>query len=165
MDRDRLRPVTHGLDQATARAVADEAPESFSLAMVDIDRFKQFNDQYGHATGDDVLRLVAFALKNNVRTSDLVARYGGDEFAVLLPNAPLEDAMAVGHQIRKAVAERPLLRRVTKEMLGHVTLSIGIAAWRPGETAEALLERADRLLYEAKANGRNCLVGAPLGAR
>lgn len=150
------------LTQATARAVDDEAPEPFSLAMVDIDRFKQFNDQFGHTTGDDVLRLVAFALKNNVRTSDLVARYGGDEFAVLLPNAPLEDAMAVGDQIRKAVAERPLLRRTTKEMLGHVTLSIGVAAWMPGESPEALLDRADRHLYEAKANGRNCLVGAPV---
>ncbi|MBK5956838.1 hypothetical protein CCR97_01210 [Rhodoplanes elegans] len=150
------------LSQATALAADEEAPDSFSLAMVDVDRFKQFNDQFGHVTGDDVLRLVAFALKNNVRANDLVARYGGDEFVVLLPNASLEDAMAIGDQIRKAVAERPLLRRATKETLGYVTLSIGVAAWTPGETAEALLERADRHLYQAKANGRNCLVGAPV---
>ncbi|MDC7988135.1 GGDEF domain-containing protein [Rhodoplanes sp. TEM] len=150
------------LSQATTRAEDEDAPQPFSLAMIDIDRFKRFNDQFGHTTGDDVLRLVAFTLKNNVRASDLVARYGGDEFAVLLPNASLEEAMAIGDQIRKGVAERPLLRRATKETLGYVTLSIGVAAWAPGESAVALIERADRHLYEAKANGRNCLVGAPV---
>ncbi|RAI38846.1 GGDEF domain-containing protein, partial [Rhodoplanes roseus] len=149
------------LSQATGRAEDQEAPEPFALAMIDVDRFKRFNDDFGHTTGDDVLRLVAFTLKNSVRSTDLVARYGGDEFAVLLPNATLDNAMAIGELIRKAVAERPLLRRATNESLGHVTLSVGVAAWVPGEPSESLIERADRHLYEAKANGRNCLVGAP----
>lgn len=149
------------LMQSVAKADDHDSAAPLSLAMVDIDRFKRFNDLYGHTTGDDVLRLVAVTLKNNVRTSDLVARYGGDEFAVLLPSARLEDAMAIGDQIRQAVAERPLLRRTTKESLGHVTLSIGVATRAPGESAELLVERADRHLYEAKANGRNCLIGQP----
>lgn len=149
------------LGQATGKADDEENAEPLSLAMVDIDRFKRFNDEFGHATGDDVLRLVAYALKNNVRSRDLVSRYGGDEFAVLLPNASLEEAMRIGDQIRRAVAERPLLRRTTKESLGHVTLSIGVAARAPGETPDMLVERADRYLYAAKANGRNCLVGEP----
>jgi diguanylate cyclase len=148
--------------QATGRAEDQEEPAPLALAMIDIDRFKSFNDQFGHTTGDDVLRLVAYTLKNNVRSSDLVARYGGDEFAILLPNSSLRDAMAVCDQIRRAVAERPLLRRTTKESLGHVTLSIGIALLQAGEMPEGLVERADRNLYEAKASGRNCLVCQPV---
>lgn len=150
------------LSQAAGKAEDEEEPQPLSLAMVDVDRFKRFNDEFGHTTGDDVLRLVAFTLKNNVRSCDLVARYGGDEFAVLLPNAGLAEAVAIADQIRRAVAERPLLRRATKENLGHVTLSIGVAARMPGESSESLVERADRHLYDAKANGRNCLVGAPV---
>ena len=133
-----------------------EAP--LSLILTDIDHFKKFNDTYGHLTGDQVLRLVAIALKQNVKGHDVAARYGGEEFVVLLPRTALMAAVTVADNIRRAVMGKELMRRSTGETLGRVTISLGVANWRKGDTVATLLERADACLYAAKHSGRNCVV-------
>jgi diguanylate cyclase len=147
-------------DQGILKAIADANTRNAPLALVmtDIDHFKKFNDNYGHLTGDQVLRLVALSVKHNVKGQDLAARYGGEEFAVLLPNTLLRDATMVAEHIRRAVMGRELRKRSTAEKLGHVTISLGVAVLRPGDTAQSLIERADRCLYAAKRNGRNRVV-------
>ena len=142
--------------KAMVEATACRAP--LALVMTDIDHFKKFNDNYGHLTGDQVLRLVAHSVKHNVKTEGLAARYGGEEFAILLPKTGLRDATMVAEHIRRGVMGRELRKRSTGETLGHVTISLGVAVLRPGDTVQALIERADRCLYAAKRNGRNRVV-------
>jgi len=144
-------------DQSLAKAMADanEKNEPLSLLMCDIDHFKNFNDSYGHLTGDQVLRLVAIAVKQNVKGQDIAARYGGEEFVVALPNTALQSAITVAEHIRRAVMSKELVKRSTGEKLGRVTLSIGSAVLHPHDTAQTLIERADKCLYAAKRNGRN----------
>jgi len=132
--------------------------EQLSLMMIDIDYFKQFNDAFGHLTGDQVLRLVALSIKRNVRGSDLAARYGGEEFAVVLPGTSLRQALTVADHIRRTVMSKELIKRSTSENLGRVTISIGVASCRPGEHARSLIERADGCLYAAKRRGRNRVI-------
>jgi diguanylate cyclase len=139
-------------------AEANEKNEPFSLLMADIDHFKGFNDQYGHLTGDQVLRLVALAIKQNVKGRDVAARYGGEEFIIALPNTALQPAITVADHIRRAVMTKELMRRSNGERLGHVTVSVGVAVLHPGETAQLLIERADKCLYAAKRQGRNRVV-------
>jgi diguanylate cyclase len=129
-----------------------------SVILTDIDHFKNFNDTYGHLTGDQVLRLVAVALKQNLKGRDIAARYGGEEFAVLLPRTVLADGVTVAEQIRSAVMSKELVRRSSGETLGRVTISLGVAAWRKGDTMASLLERADSCLYAAKHAGRNRVI-------
>jgi diguanylate cyclase len=129
--------------------------EPLSLLLTDIDHFKKFNDTYGHLTGDQVLRLVAQSVQQNVKGQDIAARYGGEEFAVILPNTGLRQAVTVADHIRRAVVAKDLIKRSTGEQLGRVTISIGVASVRAGETIQALIERADACLYAAKRNGRN----------
>jgi len=119
---------------------ATERNEPLSLMFTDIDYFKSFNDTYGHLTGDQVLRLVAMSVKQNVKGQDVAARYGGEEFAVVLPNTALRQATTVADHIRR------------------VTISIGVATLHRGDTAQALIERADACLYAAKRHGRNRVI-------
>lgn len=148
-------------DQAILRSIADATSRNapLSLLMIDIDHFKQFNDTYGHLTGDQVLRLVALSLKQNVKGQDLAARYGGEEFGVILPQTPLRQATIVAEHIRRAVMGRELMKRSTGESLGRVTISLGVATMRPGDSAQSLIERADHCLYAAKRSGRNRVIG------
>lgn len=150
----------HSLAQMIFRAEKTDTP--LSLVIIDVDNFKNFNDKYGHRVGDAVLRLVAMALKRCVRGSDLIARYGGDEFAVLLPRTSAKDALTVGEHIRCSVMEKELVRRSTGETLGRINVSVGIAEHIRGESADSMVERADTRLYAAKRNGRNCVVGQNL---
>lgn len=129
-----------------------------SLLVFDIDHFKAFNDSYGHLTGDQVLRLVAQVLKANLKGRDMPARFGGEEFVAILPETELLGAVAVAENIRKSVQSKELLKRSTNEKLGRITLSIGAAQWRAGDTAAGLIERADQCLYAAKHGGRNMVV-------
>jgi diguanylate cyclase len=126
--------------------------------MCDVDHFKKFNDTYGHLTGDQVLRLTALAVKQNVKGKDVAARYGGEEFVVALPNTPLQAAITVADHIRRAVMTKELVKRSTGEKLGRVTISIGAAALHPNDTAMTLIERADQCLYAAKRAGRNRVI-------
>lgn len=143
---------------ANALTEAIEHSEPLSLVMIDIDHFKTFNDTWGHLTGDQVLRLVAMSLKQNVKGQDMAARYGGEEFAVILPNTVLRAALTVADHIRRAVMSKELMRRSTGQNLGRVTISLGAATTRKGETAQSLIARADACLYAAKRNGRNRVI-------
>jgi diguanylate cyclase len=144
-------------DQALEKVMAQSVSsgEPMTLLLTDIDHFKAFNDTFGHLTGDQVLRLVAIAVKQNVKGQDIAARYGGEEFAIILPNTPLRAALTVADHVRRAVMTKELMKRSTGEHLGRVTVSIGAAAMRKGETSQSLIERADNCLYAAKRCGRN----------
>jgi diguanylate cyclase len=141
------------LDKYIAQSVANGEP--LALLLSDIDHFKAFNDTFGHLTGDQVLRLVALSVKQNVKGQDVAARYGGEEFAIILPNTTLRAALTVADHIRRAVMTKELMKRSTGEHLGRVTVSIGAAVLKGGETAQGLIERADACLYTAKRCGRN----------
>ncbi|MGQ0683339.1 GGDEF domain-containing protein [Bradyrhizobium sp.] len=149
-------------DEALSEAVRNAADrgEPLSLLMIDIDHFKSFNDTYGHATGDQVLRLVAASLKQGIRAADVAARFGGEEFGIVLPNAPLQQAVAVADQLRRSIMARELKKKSTGEVIGRITVSIGVATLLPYDSKESLLERADGYLYAAKRAGRNRVVGA-----
>jgi diguanylate cyclase len=144
--------LAHAIDEAHA------TDEALSLLITDIDHFKAFNDNFGHLTGDQVLRLVAMSVKQNVKGQDTAARYGGEEFAIVLPNTVLRSALTVADHIRRAVMTKELMKRSTGEHLGRVTVSIGVATLHKGETAQSLIERADACLYTAKRHGRNRVV-------
>jgi diguanylate cyclase len=141
------------LESAIAQARAQNEP--LSLMMTDIDHFKRFNDTYGHLTGDQVLKLVALSVKQNVKGQDTAARYGGEEFAVIFPNTVLRSAITVAEHIRRAVMTKELMKRSTGEHLGRVTISIGVATLHKADTAQSLIERTDSCLYAAKRHGRN----------
>ena len=132
--------------------------QPLSLLMFDIDHFKSFNDSYGHLTGDQVLRLVGMSLKQTIKGQDITARYGGEEFAVLLPNTPLRQALTVADHIRRAIMAKELKKKSTGEILGRVTISVGVSMLKPGDDTDSLIERADACLYAAKRAGRNRVV-------
>ncbi|MCJ7710798.1 MAG: GGDEF domain-containing protein, partial [Chloroflexi bacterium] len=141
------------LREEFARAVRAEAP--LGVLMVDLDHFKTINDTYGHLVGDRLLRSVAGACRRVIREGDVLVRYGGEEFLVLLPGAGRDDVVQVGERIRRAIAETVV---EDGESRISVTVSIGAATYRDGsESPEALIDLADRALYEAKDGGRNLL--------
>jgi diguanylate cyclase len=144
------------IEMAVQTAIANDQP--LSLLMFDIDHFKSFNDSYGHLTGDQVLRLVGMSLKQTIKGQDITARYGGEEFAVVLPNTGLRQALTVADHIRRAVMAKELKKKSTGEILGRVTISVGVSLLKPGDDTDALIERADACLYAAKRAGRNRVV-------
>lgn len=130
----------------------------FSVIMIDIDHFKHYNDTYGHFNGDIALKQVAKILLNNTRGIDLVARFGGEEFIVLLSNTNKESAMIVAEKLRYAMSNEELI--LQDETVVSITISLGVAEYpHDSSTLEALLEKADHALYAAKSSGRNCVRG------
>ena len=134
---------------------AMEAGTPLSILLIDIDHFKQFNDGFGHQVGDQVIRLVAKVVQENVRECDLAARYGGEELMAILPGAALDTCFEVAERIRRRICEARLTRRTTGEEISSVTVSIGVAQFRMAESADGMIDRCDRALYQAKRAGRN----------
>lgn len=127
---------------------------NFSLILIDIDFFKKFNDVYGHQSGDAVLRQVALKLKKNVRSTDIVCRYGGEEMTIILPNTDRDEAIITAQKICQVVAEKPF--KLANDQESNVTISLGVATFpQDGETPGEITAAADKRLYVAKENGRN----------
>lgn len=132
---------------------------NFSFLMIDIDRFKYFNDNYGHLVGDAILKEVAKILKENIRQIDIIGRYGGEEFSVILIETDKSQARVAAERIRKAVADKTI--KIYDEEL-KVTISIGVATYPvDGKDTNTILDNADQALYKAKITGRNriCIWG------
>lgn len=144
------------LEQELARA--ERTGQAFHVALIDLDRFKDINDRYGHNAGDEVLRRFADVARETLRKSDLMARYGGEEFIVLFPDGRVNDIVAVMDRLRNGFSALEYGEALRNS---QVTLSAGIADWAPGETSDSLIDRADRALYQAKKDGRNRIETAP----
>jgi diguanylate cyclase (GGDEF)-like protein len=126
--------------------------QRFGIVMLDIDHFKRINDNFGHDVGDTVLKKLAQIFENSIRTSDFVARWGGEEFLICCTTIEESDLLPIAETIRQLVAETKF------ERVGQITASLGCAAIVKGETIGELIKRADVALYEAKNNGRNLTV-------
>ena len=127
--------------------------DELSLSLLDIDHFKKVNDQYGHLTGDDVLEQVAILMWQNIRDADIIGRYGGEEFIIILPRTGLSSALNVAERVRKMI-EASKMKDPEGNMFG-ITVSQGISIYKLGEDEHSLISRADNALYKAKGNGRN----------
>ncbi|HSH02633.1 MAG TPA: diguanylate cyclase [Anaerolineae bacterium] len=130
----------------------DKTEQPVSLIMLDIDHFKRINDTHGHAMGDEVLRQVAQCFRDVLRPTDIIGRYGGEEFTILLPNTPLRQAQKMAEELRQTVAVRPFK---TGTAALKATISLGLTTYSPPMTLDSLLDQADQALYKAKSNGRN----------
>ena len=153
---DQLTQIANrrAFDNALQKRIAEfkRYERSFCILMVDIDYFKKINDSYGHNVGDTVLQMIARAIQCSLRDSDLVARFGGEEFAVLLPATSIEDAKMVAERIRSEVDH---IEEKESNCPENVSVSIGIAEICEGDTQATILERADLAMYQAKRKGRN----------
>jgi diguanylate cyclase len=147
------------MERAMAHAL--ETGDPMSLLLCDIDHFKQFNDTWGHQTGDQVLKLVANCISENVKGRDTAARFGGEEFAVVLPQTELADAVRLANQIRSKVQSKKLVKKSNGDILGVITISIGAAQYDMKEPADSIVQRADACLYAAKRGGRNRVMSRP----
>ena len=154
------RGLTLAFDNELARLARHPAgtpAPALSLALIDIDNFKKLNDTLGHAAGDEALRRLAAAVRERLRPGDHFARFGGEEFVVVLPDTTAAEACETLTRLQRSLSAA-LFMHGGQEVL--VTFSSGVTAWRPGETLEAALERADQGLYEAKRTGKNRTCGA-----
>ncbi len=133
--------------------LANRYKEDFSLSMLDIDNFKKVNDRYGHLTGDEVLEKIAVLIRRNIRETDIVGRYGGEEFIIILPKTNLSSAWVVAERLRNIIEKAEL-----KDSAGNaftIAVSQGLVGWERDEDAASLISRADAALYKAKEKGRN----------
>ena len=171
LEQVRRDATTDGLTNLANRKAFDEEAEkvladakrdgqSFTLAVLDIDHFKNFNDTWGHQTGDQVIRFVASVIGRTAAPPRFAARYGGEEFAMIFPGESAAQARAALEEIRVEISSRMLKRRSTNEDLGTISISSGLAHWTKGESLDTLIERADGALYYAKRNGRNQVADA-----
>jgi diguanylate cyclase (GGDEF)-like protein/PAS domain S-box-containing protein len=151
--RDRLTSVynRHMFEEMLQKEIsrARRYGRPMSLIMVDLDYFKEINDRYGHQTGDDVLAAVAKMLQDYTRSSDIVARWGGEEFIIILPDTQREEAVAIAETLRRTIAQKHFTRGIS------LTCSLGVTGYRPDDTVDTLFTRIDKALYRAKALERN----------
>ena len=148
-----------GLDEALTRetALARRRGTALCVGLLDVDNFKQINDNHGHQTGDEALQHLVDVVRENVRPQDSVARYGGEEFVVLLPDTPLDSAVATMVRLQRALTKRFFLTRQQKLL---ITFSAGVAEMHDGEAPEEALDRADKAMYIAKRSGKNRVIAA-----
>lgn len=142
--------VEHDFEREAERA--DRVGQPLSLALIDIDDFKRFNDLYGHQGGDKALVYLSGIMTQNARRGDTVSRFGGEEFLLLLPNTRLEEARTLVARLQHALTRHLFLHKNDQVL---ITFSCGVAQRRPGESREALIERVDKALYRAKREGKN----------
>lgn len=145
-------------EEELALMLTGERPKEACLALLDIDHFKRINDDFGHLVGDKVLKFFGGLIKKHALKHHTVARYGGEEIAMLMPNTTLDQALAISEKIRKLLESSQLKRTGKDEPIGKVTVSIGISSAKTEDTAENLIDRADQALYKAKNQGRNQVV-------
>lgn len=159
-----LDPLTgvmnrRGFDQTLATVISEvldkQHATNFCLVLIDIDHFKEVNDNHGHLLGDKVLRAVAELLIRHTKGKDACARFGGDEFAILLPDIGSNNAKNLAEYLRSIIEKIVLKRPNTGTVVGGISVSIGVAAFRMGETIEDFLNRCDQALYRSKSLGRN----------
>lgn len=139
--------------------LCERTGQHVSLLMVDIDHFKKVNDEYGHTCGDEALRHMGNLLRRNLRSTDLCARYGGEEMIVLMPGTEVIHGQLTAERLRESVASTPLRLQDGRELV--IQVSGGIAQWQPGTALNALIRSADRALYNAKEGGRNRIAMQP----
>ena len=120
-----------------------------SISILDIDRFKSFNDKFGHSIGDEVLISMAQTVNNNIRANDIFARWGGEEFIIMFINTPLEKAKKVAEFLKDKIEENK------HPTAGKITASFGVTQYKDGDNLDIMFRRCDEALYKAKANGRN----------
>ncbi len=135
-------------------SLAQRYGRTLSILLIDIDFFKEVNDTYGHLIGDEVLKKLAHTLSAGIRKSDVIARWGGEEFVILLPDSELSSALKLAETLRAKVAETDF-----EPVVKQITCSIGVARWNEGENSDQLLKRVDEKLYTAKEGGRNRVIG------
>lgn len=144
-------------DQKITKAIAEceQNKKPLSLIMCDIDHFKRVNDAFGHQVGDEIIKMFARVIETGVRENDTVIRYGGEEFAIILPMTEQEAAKGIAERIRRQFEGKKLTIRETSQKVGQLTASFGVAQYRPGDDVDMLVQRADAKLYDAKSQGRN----------
>ena len=151
------RSLNEFIEDGIERFKSDNEP--LSLMMIDLDHFKSINDNYGHGTGDEVLRMTGKLLKENFRTTDFICRYGGEEFCIVLPNTNFETMQELAERVRHVIEEAHI--PITKDKRIDFTCSIGLATYNSNIcNSDTLIDQADTALYEAKQTGRNrvCLL-------
>jgi len=149
------RGLDNAFEREASRAIRHQA--SLCFALLDIDNFKQLNDTHGHKVGDDALVYLVESVKDTTRPEDIVSRYGGEEFVILLPNTNLEEAIHILSRIRRNLTKKFFLHE-NKRLL--ITFSAGVAQLQPGESQESIFKRADEALYRAKRSGKNQILAS-----
>lgn len=145
-------------DKALNHLIEQETSSNACLTMLDLDHFKNVNDTHGHLIGDNVLKITAKLLKKYAEPQHYVARYGGEELAIIMPETSIEKASEIAEQIRESLASSRLKKKNSSESIGQITVSIGISNLKQNDTVEDIIMRADAALYKAKETGRNKVV-------
>lgn len=144
------RGLAEHFQREISRAERTGAP--LSLALLDVDNFKQLNDKYGHLAGDDALKYLVDTIKHSLRPADIVARFGGEEFVILMPDTPEDEAVSTVQRLQRELTKTFFLANNDRLL---ITFSAGVAKWHLGEQEADVLERADQAMYQAKLNGKN----------
>jgi diguanylate cyclase len=129
-----------------------------SLLFMDLDNFKNINDNFGHLVGDKVIRFTAALIKQHISKHHIAARYGGEEVAIIMPDTSRQKAVFIAEKMREALSRSKLQRKESGETIGQVTISIGVSQLKQGDSFDDFVNRADKALYLAKENGRNCVI-------